>query len=92
MNLYGLARCPFCGNEVRQCDVWKDEWWMVSCSNCRADGPPANTAQGAVHLWNSRGKPTEEIKKEDVTVHDDGQVDVIKEGLSKKKYKNLFRQ
>jgi len=56
----GLEDCPFCGREPDRlwntnADDPEDEAsWVVTCSYCGADGPPADTHAGAVKAWNER--------------------------------------
>jgi Lar family restriction alleviation protein len=55
-----LEDCPFCGRGPyrlwnKNVDEAEEEAsWVVTCSYCCADGPPADTHAGAVKAWNER--------------------------------------
>ena len=53
-----LKPCPFCGEDyVSQVfngsDQYVSSFWVM-CGNCDAEGPVADTEDGAVEKWNNR--------------------------------------
>jgi len=47
-----IVRCPFCNDEDARPFNEGDGSWVVRCQCCRADGPFAFSAHGAVLNWN----------------------------------------
>jgi len=53
-----LEQCPFCGesyaiNVLDASDQYVSSFW-VTCGNCDAEGPVADTEDDAVEKWNKR--------------------------------------
>ena len=57
-----LKPCPFCGGEASY-KMHDDEWWVVSCDNCLAeggyyDGDESTAPSDARQFWNNRPADT----------------------------------
>lgn len=48
-----LLPCPFCGGAARLVKWIRPEKW-VDCTECEAEGPVADTPEGAIAAWNRR--------------------------------------
>jgi Lar family restriction alleviation protein len=49
-----LKPCPFCGADGEILGV--EEYWLVSCEYCDAQGPTKKIEQEAITAWNKRSE------------------------------------
>lgn len=52
-----LDACPFCGSIDLNFSSNGHENFFVSCEQCGAEGPAAESKQRAADLWNTRAAP-----------------------------------
>jgi len=50
--------CPFCGGDDWTARAFQcGDSYYVRCNDCEAEGPPADSRNGAIIAWNARVTP-----------------------------------
>lgn len=62
-----ISNCPFCGGDklsLRQ-EPWNNVlYFRITCTECSAFGPEADSFEGASELWNMRRDKKEKVESE----------------------------